>query len=145
MRHRGARAYERLGVETAALSASPAQLVAMLVDGALTAIARAQYHLADKRVAEKGLAISKAIDIIDNGLKASLDREAGGAQGAVLVDNLTPLYDYAVQRLLFANLHNDVAVLDEVAGLLEPLGAAWKELAAAESNPAQHAQAVLAA
>ena len=62
--------------------------------------------------------------IIDEGLKASLDKSAGGE----LAQNLSSLYDYMSQRLLIANLKNDVAALDEVSNLLTELKGAWEAI-----------------
>jgi len=126
--HRGASMYARLGMETAALSASPHQLIAMLFDAAATSIAMARFHMGHKRIQAKAEATSRAINIIDNGLKASLDPEAGGAAGKRLVENLSELYDYLVRKLMYANLHNDVAALDEAARLLESVASAWREI-----------------
>lgn len=134
--HRGATMYARLGVETSAGSASPHQLIAMLFDGAAGAIAMARHHMAGQRIQAKGEAISKAIDIVANGLKASLDPQAGGADGARLADNLGDLYDYVVRRLMAGNLHNDPAALDEAARLLEAVGSAWREIDPARARPA---------
>ncbi|HQS31599.1 MAG: flagellar export chaperone FliS [Polaromonas sp. 39-63-203] len=125
--HPGASAYARIGTESAAMSASPHQLITMLFDGAKTAITMARHHMAHKEIAAKGIAISKAINIIENGLKASLDADVGGAAGAALVANLAALYDYINERLLYANLRNDLAQLDEADRLLESIGSAWRE------------------
>ena len=124
----GASAYARIGTESAAMSASPHQLITMLFDGAKTAITMARHHMANKDIAAKGKAISKAINIVENGLKASLDAKAGGTAGAELVANLSALYDYVTQRLLYANLRNDPALLDEADRLLESIGSAWREI-----------------
>ena len=124
----GANSYAQIGLQSAAMSASPHQLITMLFDGAKTAIAMARHHMANKEIAAKGKAISKAINIVDNGLKASLDAEAGGKAGAELVANLSALYDYISQRLMFANLRNDPALLDEADRLLESIGSAWREI-----------------
>ncbi|MBS0455133.1 MAG: flagellar export chaperone FliS [Proteobacteria bacterium] len=124
----GAGAYARVGIESQAASASPHQLIVMLFDGAKTAIGMARHHMASGEVQAKGNAIAKAINIVDNGLRASLDAQAAGAQGASLVANLGALYVYIVQRLLQANLRNDVAALDEADGLLENIASAWREI-----------------
>ena len=129
-----ANAYAKIGLETAVESASPHQLITMLFDGARTTIAMARLHLADNNIPAKGNAISKAINIVDNGLKASLDAEAAGEAGAELVANLTALYDYIIQRLLYANLRNDPALLDEADKLLENLGSAWREIDPRKQN-----------
>lgn len=131
----GAGAYARIGTESAAMSASPHQLITMLFDGAKTAITMARHHMASKDIAAKGKAISKAINIVENGLKASLDAEAGGKAGAELVANLSALYDYVTQRLLYANLRNDPALLDEADRLLESIGSAWREIDPQRSSP----------
>lgn len=137
----GALAYARVGIESAVMSASPQQLLTMLFDGAKAAISMARHHMASGDVVAKGNAISKAVSIIDSGLKASLDAEAGGSAGAELAANLSALYDYINQRLLYANLRNDPALLEEADRLLENIASAWREISgghmhAASSGPA---------
>lgn len=124
----GASAYAKIGLETAVMSASQTQLVTMLFDGARAAIGMARHHMVNNDIQAKGNAISKAINIIDNGLKASLDAEAGGKEGAALVANLAALYDYINQRLMYANLRNDPELLNEADRLLENIGSAWREI-----------------
>lgn len=120
-----AESYARLGVEAAVSTADPHRLVMMLFDGAIAAISLARIHLEAGNIAEKGSSISKAINLIDDGLKASLDIEAGGE----LAERLAALYDYMTQRLLFANLKNNLAALDEVSELLGSLREAWSLIA----------------
>jgi flagellar protein FliS len=118
---RGVNAYANVGLETGIASASPHKLIVMLYDGALVALLSAKTNLAANNIAAKGTAISKAITIIDNGLRASLDKDAGGDIAA----NLDALYDYMSRRLLHANLKNDVPAIDEVHRLLADLREAW--------------------
>ncbi|WER49349.1 flagellar export chaperone FliS [Cupriavidus sp. WKF15] len=117
-------AYAQVGVQTGAMSASPHKLITMLYDGARAAIARAKFHMEAGEIVAKGNAISKAIEIIDNGLRAVLDHEAGGEISA----NLESLYEYMVRRLMLANLRSDVALLNEVDALLENLASAWAQI-----------------
>lgn len=124
----GAGAYARMGLETAVMSASPHQLLMLLFDGVKTAISMARHHMASGEVAAKGKAISKAINIIDNGIRVSFDAETGGASGAELVANMSALFDYINERLLYANLRNDPAQLDEADRLLETISSAWREM-----------------
>lgn len=124
----GAGAYARVGVETGAMSASPHQLICMLFDGAKSTIGMARHHMSNGDIGPKGNAISKAIDIVDNGLKAALDAKAAGPEGEALVANLSALYGYIIQRLLHANLRNDTRALDEADGLLEDIASAWREI-----------------
>lgn len=126
--HNPTAAYNKVGIETGVDVADPHKLVLMLFEGAMLAVASASLHM--KRndgvddVARKGEAISKAINIITNGLKASLDQDAGGE----LAVKLGALYDYMSARLLFANLHNQPAILDEVSHLLAELKGAWAQI-----------------
>lgn len=130
----GANSYAKIGLQSAAMSASPHQLITMLFDGAKTAITMARHHMAHKEIAAKGNAISKAINIIDNGLKASIDTEATDATEVALAANVTALYDYIIQRLMYANLRNDPALLDEADRLLGNLSSAWREIDPQKTN-----------
>lgn len=120
----GIKAYNKISVESDSLGADPHKLISMLYQGAVLAIASAKTAMLRKDVPAKGAAISKAIMIIDEGLKASLDKKAGGE----LAENLAALYDYMGTRLLQANLRNDAGALDEVRKLLCDLGSAWDSI-----------------
>ncbi len=114
-------AYQRIGIETGVESASPHKLILMLFEGAQEALTKAKMYIEHNEIAKKGEMLSKAIMIIDHGLKASLDMNAGGD----LSQHLSALYDYMTSRLLTANLKNDVALIDEISGLLNELYSAW--------------------
>ncbi len=128
--------YRKVGVETGVGSASPQRLILMLYEGAIAAIASAQQHMRLKNIAAKGEAISKAISIIDGGLKASLDLSVGGE----LAQNLSQLYVYMGQRLLQANIKNDPAALEEVRQLLQQLRSAWESIETSAAAKAAAAQ-----
>jgi flagellar protein FliS len=119
--NKGANSYAKVGLETGVAAASPHKLIVMLFEGALTAIRNASMHMKAGEIAKKGAAISKAIAIVESGLRASLDKDAGGAIAA----SLDSLYDYIGRRLLAANVTNDPAILDEVQALLLDLKGAW--------------------
>lgn len=120
----GIKSYAQIGVESAVMSASPHKLVSMLFDGATSALVRARLFMQQGDIAAKGESLSKAINIIDNGLKAGLDQE----HGSELVENLTALYDYMVRRLLLANVRNDSQIIEEVENLLANIASAWKQI-----------------
>ncbi|KJH62312.1 flagellar protein FliS [Pantoea agglomerans] len=120
----GTKAYAKIGVESAVMSATQQQLVGMLFDGALSALIRARLFMQDGNIEGKGSSISKAINIIEAGLKEGLLENSGDE----LADNLLDLYNYMTRRLLHANLHNDVAAVEEVEGLLRNIADAWKEV-----------------
>lgn len=117
-------AYKNVSVESSVNGADPHKLILMLYQGALLAIASAKNQMQCKEFVAKGASISKAMMIIDEGLKSSLDMKVGGE----LPKNLAALYDYMNQRLLHANLNNDPTVLDEVSGLLSELKGAWEAI-----------------
>src|SRR3972149_6256425 len=117
-------AYQRVGVETGVEAADPHKLILMLFEGARLALAEARLHMQRNETAARGGAISKAIMIIDHGLKASLDVEAGGE----MAEKLYALYDYMTNRLLIANLRNELKALEEVGRLLAELQGAWEAI-----------------
>jgi flagellar protein FliS len=121
---RAARAYGQVTLTSGVDSASPHQLVLMLFDGALTALRNARAHLAAGRVGPRGEAVSQAIQIVEQGLRASLDRDAGGALAGQLAD----LYEYIGRRILVAGAKADDAGLAEAARLLEELRGAWTQI-----------------
>lgn len=128
-------AYRRVGIESDVAGASPHRLVHLLYDNAISSIHVARQHLEQGQVADKGQAIAKAIRIVDEGLKASLDPARGGDLAA----RLAALYDYMVVQLLRANLNNDTKALEEIERLLGTLRDAWVAIdpdASARANPA---------
>jgi flagellar secretion chaperone FliS len=133
---RGVNAYAKVGLETGVSSASPHKLIVMLYDGALAAIMTAMTQMKAGNVQEKGKAISKAIRIIDEGLRASLDKQTGGE----IAQNLDALYDYMSRRLLEANIKNQPDILDEVRGLLADLRDTWNQIGGAPAATNNNSQ-----
>lgn len=120
----GVGAYATVGLETGVASASPHKLVVMLYDGVIVALLSAINGIKSSNIGIKGSAISKAITIIDNGLRASLDKKAGGE----IAQNLDALYDYMSRRLLEANIKNDATIVEEIHGLMANLREAWVQI-----------------
>ena len=118
-------AYKKAGAEAAVEVNDPHKLILLLFAGAQAALGSARAAIKLNQVATKGESISKAIDIVSNGLKVSLDLETGGQ----IAEQLEALYDYMVLRLLNANAKNDLKALDEVSGLLEEIHSAWRGIA----------------
>lgn len=122
--HNPTAAYSKVGIETGVEAADPHKLILMLFEGAMLSVASASLSMQRQETAAKGEAISKAINIISNGLKASLNFEVGGD----LAGKLGALYDYMCARLLYANLNNQPAPLEEVSHLLAELKGAWEQI-----------------
>ncbi len=116
--------YRQVGVETGVTTGSPHQLVAMLFDGYMDALAQARGALRQGHIEAKGRAIGRAVRIIEEGLKAGLNLNSGGELAADMRD----LYDYVTLRLTQANLHNDEKLLEECQKLIEPLRSAWASI-----------------
>ncbi|MNG01434.1 Flagellar protein FliS [compost metagenome] len=114
------RQYQSVNTQAQAVDASPHRLIQMLMEGGLTRIAQARGAMERQQTAMKGELIGKAIGII-GGLREGLDLQKGGELAA----NLDSLYQYMVARLLEANVKNDAAPLDEVAGLLRNVKSGW--------------------
>lgn len=135
--------YSSVGVDSAVAFASPHRLVQMLLDGVLARLSAAKGGIESGDVPRRGEHIGRAISIIE-GLRASLDRDAGGEM-AVNLDNL---YEYIGLRLLRANLNADPAILDEVASLIGEIKQGWDAIAndpaAQVPGPAQPASLVSA-
>lgn len=121
--NRALSAYSNIDLETAVNSASPLQLILLLYDGAIGALATAKGQIQDMKFAEKGRLISKAIGIIE-GLRVVLDIDKGGE----IAKNLNDLYEYMKHRLTIANLKNDPEGPAEVIRLLNDLRTAWAKL-----------------
>ena len=128
----GANAYAKVGMETGVIAANPHKLIIMLFEGAQIALNNATQQMQAGNIPEKGKAISKAIMIIENGLRASLDKSVGGD----IAINLDALYEYMGGRLLLANLNNDPAIIQEVQTLLHDIKSAWEEIAPKAAEPA---------
>ncbi len=134
----GLNAYKRVAVEAAVDPGNPHQLVLMLYDGALESLRGCSALIARRDIAAKGAAIGRAVRILEEGLKAAVDRSAGGPLSRQLVE----LYDYMIMRLLQANLRNDTQALAEVIALLEDLRGAWAQIR--DARPAASAAAAQA-
>ena len=120
-----ANAYNQVGAETGVSGASPHKLVAMLFDGFMDALAQARGAMRAGNVEAKGRAIGRAVRIVEEGLRCSLDLQAGGQ----LAQDLSDLYGYLTMRLTLTNVRNDEAGLDEAHRLMQPLREAWLSIA----------------
>ncbi|HEY3590912.1 MAG TPA: flagellar export chaperone FliS [Buttiauxella sp.] len=121
---RGIQAYAQVDLQSQLAGATPHQLITMLFDGAHNAILRAKIYFEAGNIARRGEMISKAINIIDNGLRASLDHEKGKG----IAEEMEMLYEYMSRTLLDCNLRNNADQLAHVDELLMTLATTWKEI-----------------
>lgn len=117
-------AYQTAGLEAEILGSSPHRLIKLLFDGAFAYIGKARQHMAAGNVQGKAEAITRAVDLISRGLRASLNLNEGGE----LAQSLDDLYEYIGLQLVKAHLQNDPALLDEAEKLLWQLADAWEKI-----------------
>lgn len=120
--------YHAVNLKAQTANASPVQLVLILMDGLLEELARTRAHIAAKRYELKARGLDKCVDIL-NGLSSALDLENGGE----VVQNLARLYDYCAWRLYKSGLELEVAMIDEVVGLLVRIRGGWQGVQAANA------------
>ena len=119
MYNNGIQSYRRTNV----ITADPKRLVLMCYEGAIDSLKIGKHKLIEEDYEEKGSALAKAEDII-NELLCSLDFEKGGA----IARNLDSLYNYMLRRILHADVKKDISAIDEVIGMLNELKSAWEEI-----------------
>jgi flagellar protein FliS len=120
----GAKAYAAVGLETDVVSASPQELILMLFDGLLKCVKDARNSLKAGDIKAKCDHVTKALRIVDEGLKAAVDPRVGGD----LPGQLMSLYDYLSRELLHASLHNDDARFSACADVTNELRDAWASI-----------------
>ena len=114
------------------LTASPARLVAMLYDKAVTCLHDTVAAIEAGDVERRYKSSTRAIEIITH-LALTLDMERGGQ----IAINLEQIYRFMLKHLLDVNVRNDPKPALDVIKLLEPLRASWHELAAKGATAAR--------
>lgn len=118
-----ARAYSQVGVSSQGLVASPARLVMMLLDGAITRMGAGEAAITARDFEKKHEHLTKAMDIV-SALKASLDMEKGGS----LSRNLAVVYEYVERSLLLVIGRNDLKLLGECRARINTIREGWVEV-----------------
>lgn len=121
---RGIQQYANIGLETGVSAASPNKLIVMLYDGAISACHLAARAIQNNDIEARSQSISKAIMIIESGLRLSLDKKAGGQ----IALSLDALYAYFSNQLYLANIKNSAEPIQEVVRLMSELRQAWEEI-----------------
>lgn len=121
---RSANAYKNVGMETSVAGANPHQLVSLLFEALQQSLLSAKGAMLSGDIPAKGRSISRAVRILEEGLKAGLDADRGGN----LAVNLRSLYDFCIFRLSEANMRNNVAMVDEVIRVIHPVSDGWSQI-----------------
>jgi len=130
-RLRAASAYRNIGIETRADKHDQYEVALLMFEAVFESLSAAQGAIDGGDVVSKVKHIDKAIRVLQDGLRTSLDLDNGGELAA----NLDALYDYAVLQITTANLRNDKAQLAAVANLIRPIAEAWRDI---RPTPAAH-------
>lgn len=124
--------------QTQVSTTSQGDILILLFDGAIKYLTQAREKIAEKNYAQKGILISKVMDILTE-LQGSLNAQKGGE----LAGNLQRLYFYCNTQLLKANLKMDVGIVDEVMQILTGLRDAFSQANTQFDAKAQAAQAAV--
>lgn len=111
------KSYQQNSVNTA----SPGELTLMLYNGCIKFIKLARKAITDKSVEEKNTNLIKAQNIIHE-FMVTLNMEVK------VSSELMVMYDYINRRLVEANVSSDLAILEEVEGLVTELRDTWKQV-----------------
>jgi flagellar protein FliS len=109
--------YQQSSVQTA----SPAQLILMLYDGAIRFIKQGIDGIENKEYQKANYSLIRAQQIV-NELIASLDHEYP------ISSNLLEIYDYMIRKLLEANTRKSKQSAVEVIKLLNELRESWIQI-----------------
>lgn len=115
--------YKQIDITGRVDGASPQQLIQLLYEGALKAIAECRGAMRQGDIAAKGALTTKAVNII-GGLRDSLSYEVESD----LPHQLDSLYVYMQRRLMEAHSSNNEALLDEVQELLATIKSGWDNM-----------------
>jgi flagellar protein FliS len=120
------RSYQQVGAAAQVAAADdPVKLIQLLMAKAVEQLTQARGHLERGEIAPKAEQLSRAVAIIDT-LNGLVDLDKGGE----IARNLRDLYDYATQRVTYANLKNDARALDEATNVIREIKAGWDGIAA---------------
>lgn len=108
--------------KTHVTTASRENILLMLYEACIKFTRRSELALAEKRIADKGKNVSKAIAILSE-LMAVLDFKVGGD----LALELEKLYVFMIDKLIEGNVSNDPVCFSQVESLLRTLHTGWKE------------------
>lgn len=108
--------------QTSVQSASREKILLMLYEGAIRFIKQAVVAIDRKDIADRGVNIGRAFDII-NELNNTLNHDVGGEIAA----NLEQLYMFICEQLTKANATGDKKPLEESLKVLETLYSGWVE------------------
>ena len=100
---------------------TPGELTLMLYNGCLKFLNQAKKGIETKDIELKNTNIQKAQNILRE-LVVTLDMSVPVSK------SMAALYEYMISRLIEANIQNDLAIIDEVAGYTTEFRDTWKQV-----------------
>ncbi len=135
MSTRALNAYATMQRETSVASARPIDLVVLVYRRLIDHLRHGRQQLLIQE--DASAALSKALDLLNSGLDACLDRKEGGE----IAENLAAIYTWANREILMARLKNDAPRLSLVIDVFCTVSQAWEQHATSNltnaSNPLQ--------
>jgi len=120
LRMRAMNSYQQVTYELSVGSSSQLDLIKLLFNALIDSVVDAESHLMNRNLEAKGVAVSKAQNIL-LGLRNTLDFNKGGE----VAYNLDDLYDYCLRRLAHGHVRNDQEAFREVRELMHSIKEAW--------------------
>ena len=115
------KAYAKVGLETQVLTASPEELITIMLEATQSCVMKAKLYFQNGDIAKRGENISKAISIIDSGLIPGINESAGE-----VAKNMILSFRLMSQHLLLASVNQQESHLDIVEKMLVDITDAWK-------------------
>ena len=122
MHQRALDAYATTERETAVSSARPVDLVVLVFQRVLDHLRHGRQMMQQQE--DSAVPLTKALQLINAGLQACLDRQQGGD----IASNLASLYDWASREIMLARLKRDSERISSVIDVLTTVSSAWLEL-----------------
>jgi flagellar protein FliS len=121
---RAARAYQSVDRHTAVISGNTVDLVILLYEKLLQRFREARKAIELNDIAGRGVATSKAIELIEKGLIGCLDMRQGGE----IAEQLRRQYGLWLNQTLRCNLTADLSLLDKLEAEVKDILSAWQEI-----------------
>jgi len=117
-----ANAYSTISAETSIKDSSPLELIVLVFDKIFDHLIRGKKELASGQTGSEPF--TKAVDLLNLGLIASLNKE----NGSQIAENLETIYLWSINKIIESRLNKTPDRIDEVVKVLNPIYEGWREL-----------------
>ena len=117
-----AKAYSEIGLETSVKSSNPRELIVLVFERINDHLTLGKEDLIQGKPAIE--AFTKAVDLINLGLLATIDKDKGGD----IAKNLEFIYLWVINKIIEARLNKAPEKIDEAMEVLRPIHDGWSAL-----------------